>query len=266
MPTNDFKPFSTSGGANVITQAAYLALPAEATGFIAGTAISAQVNKVLRQGTFGTAIMGEMITSQLGVDALDDGDLAGKVALFMAAIVAAVQAAGVGPTTGDFKPTFKTAADTGWVMMLDRTIGNAASGATERANADTLALFTLLWNNLSNGVAPTFTSAGAPVARGGSAAADFGANRRIQVGTAAGRALAFAGSGAALTPRTFGAVFGEETHTLTESEIPPNFFKDYVSTGTPQGGSGTSQIENIGGGDPHNNMQPSTFVNVMIKL
>src|SRR5215475_5992154 len=63
----------------------------------------------------------------------------------------------------------------GFVRLNGRTIGNAVSGATERANADTSALFTYLWNNLTNDVAPV--SAG----RGASAAADFAANKTIQL-------------------------------------------------------------------------------------
>ena len=47
-------------------------------------------------------------------------------------------------TTGDVKTTLKTTADAGWVMMNDGTIGDASSGGTTRANADTQALFGLL--------------------------------------------------------------------------------------------------------------------------
>jgi hypothetical protein len=42
---------------------------------------------------------------------------------------------------------------TGWVLAYG-TIGNAASGATNRANADTEALFTGYWNEYSNTLAP----------------------------------------------------------------------------------------------------------------
>lgn len=62
---------------------------------------------------------------------------------------------------------------TSYVRLNGRTMGNAASGGTERANADTSALFTYLWNNLDNTAAPV--SGG----RGGSAAADFAANKTI---------------------------------------------------------------------------------------
>jgi hypothetical protein len=54
-----------------------------------------------------------------------------------------------------------------------RTIGNASSSATERANADTADLFTHIWDRLSDTLAPC------PGGRGGSGAADFAANKRI---------------------------------------------------------------------------------------
>ena len=53
-------------------------------------------------------------------------------------------------TTGDVKQTFKTVADAGWVMMNDGSIGDGSSGAMTRANPDTQALFTLLWNNIGD--------------------------------------------------------------------------------------------------------------------
>jgi microcystin-dependent protein len=62
----------------------------------------------------------------------------------------------------------------GYVLCFG-TIGNAISGATNRANADTLNLFTLLWNSWANALAPV--SGG----RGGSAATDFAANKTIAI-------------------------------------------------------------------------------------
>jgi len=61
----------------------------------------------------------------------------------------------------------------GYVRLNGRTIGNASSSGTERANADTSALFSYLWNNLIDGIAAV--SGG----RGGSAASDFAANKTI---------------------------------------------------------------------------------------
>lgn len=68
----------------------------------------------------------------------------------------------------------------GFVRMNGRSIGNPSSGATERANADTEGLFTYLWNNLDNDIAPV------PGGRGATAAADFAANKTIVVPTMQG--------------------------------------------------------------------------------
>jgi microcystin-dependent protein len=53
-------------------------------------------------------------------------------------------------TTGDVRMTFKSVADEGWIMANDGSIGNSTSNATTRANADTEALFTLLYNNITS--------------------------------------------------------------------------------------------------------------------
>jgi len=52
--------------------------------------------------------------------------------------------------TGDLKIRWSTTAPTGWVRVNGRTIGSAASGASERANADCEDLFLFLWNNDSS--------------------------------------------------------------------------------------------------------------------
>lgn len=72
-------------------------------------------------------------------------------------------------------------APVGWVKEDGGTIGNATSGAVSRANADTEALFTHLWNNFTNAELPIYTSSGAVSARGASAAADFAANKRLRI-------------------------------------------------------------------------------------
>lgn len=74
-----------------------------------------------------------------------------------------------------------TSAPTGWLKMNGTSVGNASSGATGRANADTAALFAALWNNVAQVDAPVQDSAGSTVSRGANAAADFAANRRIVI-------------------------------------------------------------------------------------
>lgn len=174
-------------------------------------------------------------------------------------------------STGDLKPTFKTIADAGWVILDDGTIGNAASGASTRANADTEALFTLLWDNILDTWAPVSTG------RGASAAADFAANKTITLPLVLGRALGTAGTGATLTARALGENLGAETHQLTTAELPSHAHttqRDSVASGAATNrfrsgavtNSGTVSTSSVGSNTAHNNVQPTLFVNWMIKL
>lgn len=193
-----------------------------------------------------------------------------------------------GFTTGDIKMSFKAVADYGFVMMNDGTIGSASSGATTRANADTQALYELLWNNISNTWAPVSSG------RGATAAADFAANKTLALTKVLGRALGIAGAGGSLTSRALGEWLGAEAHVLTIGEMPshphtindPGHSHNYHVSGGLGGGlnrlNGTTNqldavsttevsVSNItinanGGGGAHNNMQPTFFCNVMIKL
>lgn len=199
-------------------------------------------------------------------------------------------------STGDVKFTIKTAADPGWVMCNDGTIGSAASGATTRAHADTEALYTLLW---------AIPDAYAPVTggRGASAAADFAANKPIALTKMLGRALALAGAGVGLTARALGSTTGAETHVLSQAETPlkshthaatqaahshiqqNNGDNGIATTGAYTAGSDTPVGTGAGGtstqsatpaitvsaasdttASAHNNMQPTSFLNAMIKL
>lgn len=174
-----------------------------------------------------------------------------------------------GFSTGDVKLTIKTVADTGWVLMNDTTIGNAASGATGRANADTVSLFTLLYNNTVNG--DCAVSGG----RGANAAADYAANKTIALPKALGRALANYGTGAGLTARTMAQAFGEENHALSIAELAAHThttdigipgagaFAGGAAAGT---GAGAFLTGSTGSGTAHNTMQPTLFLNTMIKL
>lgn len=202
-------------------------------------------------------------------------------------------------STGDVKLTLKTAADAGWVMMNDGTIGNAASGGTTRANADTEALFTLLWNNVADAQAPVSSG------RGANAAADFAANKNIALTKVLGRALGISGAGSGLTSRVLGLTTGNETETLTTAQLASHGHTDTGHAHTEQvdaGGAignakrssnagggpinvlqnssmagvqtpvdlataaGNAAITNTGSGSAHANMQPTGFMNCMIKL
>ncbi|KAF1368541.1 phage tail protein [Yokenella regensburgei] len=95
MGVNNFKPFAAASGANVISQADYEALTALATGFTAGVAKSAQVNKAIRQATFIAAGVAQFTADASAADMLDDGDLNKFATLFKETItLVASQAAG----------------------------------------------------------------------------------------------------------------------------------------------------------------------------
>lgn len=91
--------------------------------------------------------------------------------------------------TGQFAYFDRATAPGGWVIANGGTIGNAASGGTTRANADTEALFTLIWTEFNQTDRPVKTSAGAASTRGASAAADYAANKRIPLADPRGRVI-----------------------------------------------------------------------------
>lgn len=119
-----------------------------------------------------------------------------------------------GFSTGDTKLTYKTTADAGWVMAADGSLGDGSSGATVRANADTSALFTLIWNTFSDTLAPVSTG------RGVSAAADFASHKTITMPRVLGRGLGISGSGSGLTTRVLGNWLGVEAQPILLTNLP----------------------------------------------
>ncbi|EPZ8625576.1 phage tail protein [Escherichia coli] len=79
MATNNFKAFALDPDANVTSQADWEALPALLSGFTAGKASSAQVNKAIRQASFIAAALAQYTANKSGLDVLDDGDLNGFI-------------------------------------------------------------------------------------------------------------------------------------------------------------------------------------------
>lgn len=208
--------------------------------------------------------------------------------------------------TGDIKWTARKSAPSGWLIANGNTIGNAASGGTARANADTITLFELLWADFSNTELPIQDSSGVAASRGASAAADFAANKRMPIPDLRGRVVAGwdnLSSVVRLTAPsddTFGGVGGFSTHTLITGELAAH---THTGTATEAGahthtfvgqnqnteGSGsesrarfgfsgtitttengahthTLAIDNAGGGSAHNNTQPTIILNALIKL
>jgi len=96
--TNDFQPFGASGGANVVTQAAYISLLAGslANGFQPGVAASNQFNKVWRQSSLMANIIGALIVQNTGQNVIDDG----STATILANLSAALSVSSVPKTNG----------------------------------------------------------------------------------------------------------------------------------------------------------------------
>ena len=211
----DYKPIANGGGAFVLSQADYVTDLGGGgilvNGMASGILAKEVINKVVRQSSVMTAALATFLANTDGLDVLDDGVVA-TLATRIATVIAAVAAAGAW-STGDYKLTIKTAADAGWILCDDGTVGDATSGATH-ASAANQALFLLLWTNI--------VDAWAPVAggRGASAAADWAAHKKISLTRMLGRALSIAGAGSGLTARALGQYLGAETATLITGNLP----------------------------------------------
>ncbi|EGD7149854.1 tail fiber protein [Shigella dysenteriae] len=86
MAKNDFKAFATGKNANVMSQEEWEALPALLSGFTAGKASSAQVNKVIRQASFIASAIAQYTANESGLDVQDDGDQADFIAKMSSAL------------------------------------------------------------------------------------------------------------------------------------------------------------------------------------
>jgi len=117
--------------------------------------------------------------------------------------------------SGDLRWSMDSTVQSGWLLANGGTIGNAASGGTSRAAADTQSLFTIIWNQTLIDYCPMQDSAGAVVSKGATAAADFGANKRIALPTFAGRSMVGVGTGT--WAATFTADAGTERITLSRA-------------------------------------------------
>lgn len=143
--------------------------------------------------------------------------------------------------TGDLKAKYGIGPITGFVRANGLTIGNATSGASERANADTQTLFIYLYGADSNLV----VSGG----RTGNALNDYNASKTIALPDWSGRALAGlddmgAGPRGRLTATYFGtsatvlgAAGGSQSVTIATTNLPPYTPSGSVFTGISGGGN-----------------------------
>ncbi|HAV8808993.1 TPA: hypothetical protein JLD87_000035 [Escherichia coli] len=139
MAKNDFKAFATGKNANVMPQEEWEALPALLSGFTAGKASSAQVNKAIRQASFITAALAQYAANKSGLDVLDDGDLNGFISKMKAALGKDFQAldatltALAGLTTAADKLPYFTGNDTASLTTLTNVGRNILAKASTQA-------------------------------------------------------------------------------------------------------------------------------------
>jgi hypothetical protein len=170
-------------------------------------------------------------------------------------------------------PYFGNAAPADHLILDGNTIGDGSSGATARANADTLTLFMFLWNSIANTELVIQTSVGAPTTRGASALADFNAHKRMPLPDMRTFTLGGFKTGDA-NFGTLGKSVGEATHLLTTNEMPSHSHSMWIN-GTfgmngggnqvPNPSNGSSSTGSQGGNAAHNNIQPTMTVNWIIR-
>jgi hypothetical protein len=194
-------------------------------------------------------------------------------------------------TTGDVKWSYDTTASAGWVAITNVTgsIGNAASAATMRANADTQSLFEMLYNNITDSFAPV--SGG----RTGNATNDFNAGKRLTINLTGRSPVASGVGGGGIATRDLGQTGGAETHVLTVGELAqhshgvtdPGHIHNFsnggpivtggallVASGSGHTMQGTTilsavtgiTINNTGSGTAHNNLHPYIALVAHVKL
>ena len=203
-------------------------------------------------------------------------------------------------STGDVKEIDSSTLPSGWIWANGRTIGDASSNATNRANADTYDYFVKIWTEFPDAVRPIYTSAGVLSSRGASAAADWAAHKAITVLNKCGRVSAGwtimgGASPGTLTGNTtqgvdgsiLGNMGGEQSHSMIAAENGQHSHDSNPPAGYPSGfmtparsqlaaGQGPgAQLWDIavytstatsGTGTPHCNVQPTVITGFIVKL
>ncbi|MBZ8684392.1 hypothetical protein H5S54_22070 [Escherichia coli] len=162
MAKNDFKAFATGKNANVMSQEEWEALPALLSGFTAGKASSAQVNKVIRQASFIAAALAQFVSDKTQRDVLDNGDLPGFVELLGAGF--AVEYLSRKNPFGDIKSdgTVKTALENlGLGEAAKRNVGTGANQIPDMGSF-TLSVSGTGYQKLPSGFILQWGSIGAP--------------------------------------------------------------------------------------------------------
>ena len=170
MATNNFKAFAIDPNANVTSQADWEALPALLSGFTAGKASSAQVNKAIRQSSTIASMVGQIIANA-GINAKDNGDINSLITGYVAGLIQALQIDRYEQTPDEThikspdKKSYILFSNSVWGAwnndkgIIPLAIGNGGTGATNASGAR---------SNLGLGTVATMNTV--PVANGGTGA------------------------------------------------------------------------------------------------
>lgn len=140
MSEVDYVPFATGGGANVYAPATYQALAVIATGVEPGLADPQLANTTWRLASMTSAAFATFISNILGINVLDDGNLANLVSEFTSAVAAGSQASPTRTVTSSANFNILT---TDGTVALARVAGVAPTTATLPSGASVGQKFTI---------------------------------------------------------------------------------------------------------------------------
>ena len=150
-----------------------------------------------------------------------------------------------------------------WALKCDgTTIGDATSGATGRANADTYTLYKFRWDNIANAEAPIQDSTGTPTTRGVDALSDFNAHKRMPLPNLKGAGI-FGYDSGNVKFNAMGKKGGADGVTLGATHIPSHTHSGTTGNDAPDHTHTFTVYQTLteGAGNPRSSVQPITPYN-----
>jgi hypothetical protein len=192
LPEVDYLPYANESTANVIDQPTFAAAPWPPVGFAAGIAQSSEANKLWRQSSVMCSAIATLISQELNVSVLDDGNVANLVTLLKELLLALQPRQVLTAATTNFYVNGGTGSDTtgnGTTAAPWQTIQHAANFVVNQLDFNGQQVII----NLASGTYAPFTQNANPVGC-------FGPSSLIYNGSLANPASVIIHSAAAATP------------------------------------------------------------------